>query len=217
MITELAVDASTVNAWMTAVASAVRTERDYLSQLDAAIGDGDHGVNMNRGFDAVEKALAAQGDSVPPGQLLIIAGKTLVSTVGGASGPLWGSALRRTGRTLGDADSFDGTELVAALDTGLAAVKELGAAEAGDKTMVDAFEPALAQLRSSLGSGSALDAALAAAADAAEEGAKATVPMQARKGRASYLGERSIGHQDPGATSTALIMRALAQAVDAEQ
>ena len=216
MITEPAVQAATVNAWMTAIASAVRAERDYLSQLDAAIGDGDHGTNMNRGFDAVEKALAGQGASVPPGRLLILCGKTLVSTVGGASGPLWGSALRRVGRTLGDDDSFTGADLVGALDSGLAAIQELGAAEPGDKTMVDALAPALEALRSSLDTGDPLDVALATAADAADGGARDTVPMQARKGRASYLGERSIGHQDPGATSTALIVRALAETVAAE-
>jgi dihydroxyacetone kinase-like protein len=217
MITEPAVHAATVNAWMTATASVVRAQSDYLSQLDAAIGDGDHGVNMKRGFDAVEKALAGQDPSVPPGRLLILCGKTLVSTVGGASGPLWGSALRRAGRGLGAGDSFTGAELLAGLDAGLEAIKELGAAEPGDKTMVDALEPALDTLRSSLDAEAALGSALTAAADAAEEGARATVPMQARKGRASYLGERSIGHQDPGATSTALIVRALAETVAAEQ
>jgi phosphoenolpyruvate---glycerone phosphotransferase subunit DhaL len=216
MITEPAVHAATVNAWMNATAATVAAESGYLSQLDAAIGDGDHGVNMNRGFEAVQKALAGQDGSVPPGRLLILAGKTLVSTVGGASGPLWGSALRRAGRTLGDDDSFTGADLLVALDSGLAAIKELGAAEPGDKTMVDALEPAVEALRKALDSGDSLDAALAAAADAAASGARATVPMQARKGRASYLGERSIGHQDPGATSTALIVRALARTVSAE-
>ena len=216
MITEPAVHAATVNAWMSAIASAVRSESDYLSQLDAAIGDGDHGINMNRGFEAVEKALAGQGDSLPPGRLLILSGKTLVSTVGGASGPLWGSALRRAGKALGDADTFGGPELLAALDAGLDAIKELGAAEAGDKTMVDALEPALEALRRRLEADDPLTDALVAAAGAAEQGARATVPMQARKGRASYLGERSIGHQDPGATSTALIIRALEQVVAAE-
>src|SRR3954451_2053836 len=137
MITETVVDDRTVIAWMHQAADAVRQRADYLTQLDAAIGDGDHGNNMTRGFDAVEKALAAQGGGVPPGRLLILTGKTLVSTVGGASGPLWGSAFRSMGRSLGDAQEFDGVALADALDAGLAAVVELGAAAVGDKTMVD--------------------------------------------------------------------------------
>ncbi len=213
MITEPAVQASTVNAWMTAVAAVVRAERDYLSQLDAAIGDGDHGVNMARGFDAVEKALAAQGSDLAPGRLLILSGKTLVSTVGGASGPLWGSGLRRAGRALGDEQSFTGPDLLGGLEAALDAIKDLGAAERGDKTMVDALEPALEALGSALDAGEPVEVALERAADAGEAGARETVPMQARKGRASYLGERSVGHQDPGATSTALIVRALANTV----
>jgi dihydroxyacetone kinase-like protein len=168
---------------------------------------------MRRGFDAVGKALAGQGNGTPPGRLLIVAGKTLVSTVGGASGPLWGSALRRAGRALGDAPAFDGAALLEALDAAVAGVIELGAASPGDKTMVDALGPAVAALRESLESGAAVDAAVQAAAEAAQAGAEATVPMQARKGRASYLGERSIGHQDPGATSAAIIMGALSHAV----
>src|SRR3979409_1526397 len=118
-------------------AAGVATQRDYLTQLDSAIGDGDHGTNMNRGFEAVEKALAGQNGSVPPGRLLIVAGKTLVSTVGGASGPLWGSARGRPGRSLGGADRFEGVELAAALDAAIAAVVDLGAATPGDKTMID--------------------------------------------------------------------------------
>jgi dihydroxyacetone kinase-like protein len=201
---------------MSEAAAAVRDQRDYLTQLDSAIGDGDHGTNMNRGFEAVEKALAGQNGNVPPGRLLILAGKTLVSTVGGASGPLWGSALRAAGRSLGDAESFEAPELAAALDAAIAAVIDLGAATPGDKTMIDALVPAADALRNGLDSGVALQAAVSAACEAAEEGARATVPMLARKGRASYLGERSIGHQDPGATSATLILRALERAVISE-
>ena len=207
---------TTIHAWMTLVAESVKDQRDYLTQLDAAIGDGDHGVNMDRGFDAVGKALAAQGDSLTPGKLLTVAGKTLVSTVGGASGPLWGTAFRRAGRALGDREEIDGQDLVGALQAALDGVVELGAAQPGDKTMVDALGPAIDALSASLDAGEPLDRALAAARQAAEEGAKATVPLQARKGRASYLGERSIGHQDPGATSAALIMAALQLAVERE-
>ena len=203
----------TITAWMGESAAAVRAQSEYLTQLDAAIGDGDHGINMNRGFDAVGKALAVQDGNLPPGQLLTIAGKTLVSTVGGASGPLWGTAFRRAGRALGKAESFDGEALLAALDAGVDGVVDLGAAAPGDKTMVDALRPAVDAMRDRLDAGAPLDSALAAAAAAAEDGARATVPLQARKGRASYLGERSIGHQDPGATSAALIMRALERAI----
>jgi phosphoenolpyruvate---glycerone phosphotransferase subunit DhaL len=208
------VRAATVNVWMSEAAEAIGRERDHLTQLDAAIGDGDHGVNMDRGFDAVGKALAGQDGSVPPGRLLILAGKTLVSTVGGASGPLWGTALRRAGRALGDREDLDGPALVDALDAAVAGVVELGAAAPGDKTMVDALTPAVETLRDAVARELPLGEAVAAAAEAAEEGARATVPMQARKGRASYLGERSIGHQDPGATSTALILRALERAIE---
>jgi dihydroxyacetone kinase-like protein len=168
---------------------------------------------MSRGFEAVGKALAGQGDGVAPGQLLIVAGKTLVSTVGGASGPLWGSALRRAGRALGDAQTFDGELLAAALDSAVDGVVELGAAARGDKTMIDALAPAVQRLHEGLDRGEALATALEAATAAAQAGAEATVPMRARKGRASYLGERSIGHQDPGATSVAIILAALSRAV----
>jgi dihydroxyacetone kinase-like protein len=198
------------------IAESVAAERDYLTQLDAAIGDGDHGINMDRGFGAVQKALAEQDTDVPPGRLLITAGKTLVSTVGGASGPLWGSAFRRAGRALGDAPEWDAEQLVEALAAARDGVVELGAAAPGDKTMVDALTPAVDAMRSSLDAGAGLQAAVTSAAEAAEDGARATVPLQARKGRASYLGERSIGHQDPGATSVALVMRALERAVARE-
>ena len=207
---------TTIHAWMTTIAESVKDRRDYLTQLDAAIGDGDHGVNMDRGFEAVGKALAAQDGSLSPGKLLTVAGKTLVSTVGGASGPLWGTAFRRAGRALGDREELGGEELVVALRAALDGVVELGAAQPGDKTMVDALTPAIDALQAALDAGKPLGEALAAATEAAEGGAKATVPLQARKGRASYLGERSIGHQDPGATSAALVMAALQRAVEQE-
>jgi phosphoenolpyruvate---glycerone phosphotransferase subunit DhaL len=204
----VAMNATTITTWMGEIDVSVHAERDHLVQLDAAIGDGDHGVNLSRGFDAVVRALAADEGS-PPGKLLILAGKTLVSTVGGASGPLWGSALRRAGRTLGEAPAFDFAELVAALEAALAAVVDLGAAALGDKTMVDSFTPAVAAMRAGVERGAPTGEVMRAATAAAEEGMRATIPLQARKGRASYLGPRSIGHQDPGATSTALIIRAL--------
>jgi len=208
-------DAATITSWMHEIEASVRAERDRLVQLDSAIGDGDHGTNMARGFEAVVQALGVDNGS-PPGRLLIIAGRTLVSSVGGASGPLWGSALRSGGRVLGDQATFDGAQLAEVLAAALASVKDLGTAALGDKTMVDALEPAVDTLRARIGEGESLAQALDKAAQAAEAGMRATIPMQARKGRASYLGERSVGHQDPGATSTALIIRALQRAVTPE-
>jgi dihydroxyacetone kinase-like protein len=211
------VNADTMQRWLEQAAASLHEQRDYLTQLDAAIGDADHGTNMDRGFTAVVEKLGATEGRVPPGRVLISAGGTLVSTVGGASGPLWGTALRRAGRALGDAEEFGSEELVSALDAALAGVVELGAAQEGEKTMVDALAPALRTLRESLADGASLAAAVQAAFEAGEEGMRATVPLQASKGRASYLGERSIGHQDPGATSAMLILGALARTVSAEK
>ena len=216
MITDSIVRAETITSWLGEAEQQIKANSDYLTQLDAAIGDGDHGTNMRRGFDAVGKALAGQGDATPPGQLLILAGKTLVATVGGASGPLWGSAFKHAERALHEAEEFDGHALAEGLDAAVDGVVELGAAALGDKTMVDALQPAAVALRDALESGESLAQAAQAAADAAQRGAEATVPMQARKGRASYLGERSIGHQDPGATSAAIILAALSQAIGQE-
>src|ERR1700682_3704211 len=207
-------DAATISSWMREVEASVSLQRAHLVHLDAAIGDADHGINMTRGFEAVVQALAADNGSTP-GRLLIIAGRTLVSTVGGASGPLWGSALRSGGRVLGEQTTFDGPQLVEVLAAALASVKDLGTAALGDKTMVDALEPAVETLRARIADGEPLARALDEAAAAAEAGMRGTIPLQARKGRASYLGERSVGHQDPGATSTALIVRALQRAVTA--
>ena len=209
-------DAGTVQRWLEAAAESLHEQRDYLTQLDAAIGDADHGANMDRGFTAVVEKLDGL-DGATPGKLLTTAGSTLVSKVGGASGPLWGTALRRAGRALGDDATFDEQALAAALEAALAGVVELGAAQEGDKTMVDALAPAVRALREELGGGGSLTSAVAAARAAAEEGMRATVPLQASKGRASYLGERSIGHQDPGATSTALILAALERALSEGQ
>ena len=206
-------DVALARDWVQAIAAAMDTHKDRLTQLDSAIGDADHGANMHRGFTA---ALAAQ-DSFEPdgvGRLLVKIGTTLISSVGGASGPLYGTAFRAAGRALSTADP-EPAELLAALRSGLDAVQALGAAAPGDKTMVDAFLPALDAFEEELRSGGDLAAASSRAAAAAGEGARATVPLQARKGRASYLGPRSIGHQDPGATSTALIFEALATAVAA--
>jgi phosphoenolpyruvate---glycerone phosphotransferase subunit DhaL len=210
------VDAETVQRWLQGAAASLKENRDYLTQLDAAIGDADHGANMDRGFTAVVTKLEADDAPDAPGPMLVAAGSTLVSTVGGASGPLWGSALRRAGRAIGSGDEFDGAQLAGALRAALDGVVELGAAEEGDKTMVDSLAPAVRALDESLQGGASIADALATAQAAGEEGMRATVPLLAQKGRASYLGERSIGHQDPGATSTALILAALAQSVAAE-
>jgi dihydroxyacetone kinase-like protein len=212
---EANVNTGTVQRWIAEAASTFHEQRDYLTQLDAAIGDADHGTNMDRGFTALLEKV--DGFDGPPGKLLTTAGSTLVSTVGGASGPLWGTALRRAGRSLGNVDEFDGIQLAAAFEAALDGVVELGAAQEGDKTMVDALGPAVRVFRASIDEGAPVAAALAAAREAAEQGMKATVPLQAQKGRASYLGERSIGHQDPGATSTVLLLAALERSVASEQ
>jgi dihydroxyacetone kinase-like protein len=211
------VDAATVRRWLEGSAAALHEQRDYLTQLDAAIGDADHGTNMDRGFSSVVAKLAELEGTEAPGRILVTAGSTLVSTVGGASGPLWGTALRRAGRALGDGATFEGPALVTALAAALDGVVELGAAQPGDKTMVDALEPAVRTLQQELDAGKTTTEALASAHAAAEEGMQSTVPLQATKGRASYLGERSIGHQDPGATSTVIILRALELAVAADR
>ncbi|MCO5969392.1 dihydroxyacetone kinase subunit DhaL [Actinoallomurus soli] len=193
--------------WIERFAELVAADADRLTRLDAAIGDGDHGANLNRGLRAAVEAL---GPDLPPGKVLMTAGRALVSKTGGASGPLYGGALRRAGKALGDAADADATALAAALRAALDAVQQLGKAVEGDKTMVDALTPAVAAYEAAAGDGPA--AAARAALDAAEKGAEATVPLQARKGRASYLGPRSVGHLDPGAASTVLLFRALADA-----
>ncbi|MBV2363277.1 dihydroxyacetone kinase subunit DhaL [Streptomonospora nanhaiensis] len=201
-------DIELARAWVRAVAVAVEKNREHLSDLDAAIGDGDHGANLNRGFAAAAEAVEAlQPETV--GAVLVKAGTTLVSKVGGASGPLYGSALRAAGKRLTGA-SADPAEVAAALAAGLEEVRRLGGAQPGDKTMVDAYTPAVEAFTAAAERGAALAEAAQAAATAAEDGARATEPLQARKGRASYLGERSKGHEDPGAASTALVFRALA-------
>ncbi|MEV5706695.1 dihydroxyacetone kinase subunit DhaL [Actinoallomurus sp. NPDC052274] len=193
--------------WIERFAELVAADADRLTGLDAAIGDADHGVNLNRGLRA---AVEAVGPDLPPGKVLMAAGRALVSKTGGASGPLYGGALRRAGKALGDAADVDAAALAGALRAALDAVQDLGKAVEGDKTMVDALAPAVAAYAAAAGDGPAI--AARAALDAAEKGAEATVPLQARKGRASYLGPRSVGHLDPGAASTVLLFRALADA-----
>ena len=195
-------DADFFRRWMTATAASVDREADRLTALDSAIGDADHGSNMQRGFTAVVTALEKETPDTP-GAVLTLVGRLLISTVGGASGPLYGTLLRRTGKALGDAAEVSEGQLAEALRAGVDGVMALGKATPGDKTMIDALVPAV----DALGDG------FAAARSAAEEGAVATIPLQARKGRASYLGERSVGHQDPGATTVALLMTAATRAL----
>ena len=203
-------DSDFIRSWIQAVAEDVAAHRDYLTQLDAAIGDADHGVNMDRGFAS---ALDALGDADgPPGRILEEVGNTIVYKVGGAAGPLYGSALRSAGVALADAPTFDGEALLAALRAGLDSIQRLGAAVEGDKTIVDAWGPAISAFERELRSGGSVAEAASRAAVAAEEGARETVPLHARKGRASYLGPRSVGHQDPGATSSYLLLKCAADA-----
>jgi len=200
----------TLVAWLRRFTELVTDQRAYLTELDSAIGDADHGANMSRGMTAVIEKL----DGATPGaadELFKTVGMTLVTSVGGASGPLYGTFFLRMGMTAGAVASFDGAALGTALRAGLEGVVARGKAEAGDKTMFDAMEPALRAYDAALKDGSTVPQAAAAAAKAAEAGRDATAPLVARKGRASYLGERSAGHLDPGATSTALLFQALAE------
>lgn len=194
-------------AWIQLLAQVLRDAKEELTALDSAIGDADHGINMDRGFQAVLAKLPTypEGDV---GALLKGVGMTLVSTVGGASGPLYGTFfLQFGGATAGKAEA-EPAELAGALDAGVAGIQRLGKAEPGDKTMLDALIPARDAMRAAVDQGASVADALAAAVAAAEQGMLATIPLVARKGRASYLGERSAGHQDPGATSSYLLLKA---------
>jgi dihydroxyacetone kinase-like protein len=210
-------DAEVFRAWIVSAAEVIEANRDHLTQLDAAIGDADHGINLSRGFTAVLGALGPKDPenkaSKTPGAILTLTGNTLISKVGGASGPLYGTAFRRAGKALGDAADVDLPALAAALEAALAGVQQLGAAREGDKTMVDALAAASRAFSKTVAEGASLDEALQSLVEAARAGAEATISMQALKGRASYLGPRSVGHEDPGAASTALILGALKDAV----
>jgi dihydroxyacetone kinase-like protein len=208
----LLVDATTVRAWIELIAHDVRENKDHLTHLDSAIGDADHGVNLVRGFDAVLVALKETSPETP-GAVLTTVGNTLISKVGGASGPLYGTAFRRAGKAMGTEPDVSAELLGTALQAALDGVAGLGAAAEGDKTMIDALAPAVRAYQQALAAGAPITTAVNAAANAAAAGAEATIPMQALKGRASYLGPRSVGHQDPGATSTAIVLSALATTV----
>jgi dihydroxyacetone kinase-like protein len=201
-----------LDAWVRRFAALVSENKDHLTELDAAIGDADHGSNLDRGMTAAVAALDDLGPTTA-GPLFSKVGMTLVSTVGGASGPLFGTLFLRMGTSLGDGDSVDAGQVAAALRAGLDGVEARGKAQPGDKTMYDALSPAVDALDKALGEGADLADGLSRARDAAVEGRDATIPMLARKGRASYLGERSVGHQDPGATSVALLLQAAADTI----
>jgi phosphoenolpyruvate---glycerone phosphotransferase subunit DhaL len=198
-----------VVAWITLSAARLQEAKAYLTELDSAIGDADHGINMDKGFQkVVEKLPSMPADDI--GALLKGIGSTLVSTVGGASGPLYWGFFTKFGATVAGKTGIDISELATGLEAGVADIQNRGKAEPGDKTMVDTFLPALGALRAAIDRGDAPADALAAAVAAAEQGMLATIPLVARKGRASYLGERSAGHQDPGATSSHLLLKAMA-------
>lgn len=206
----MSLDAAWARRWIELAAADVAEQRDYLVDLDRAIGDGDHGENMDRGFKAAVEALG-QAQPASVAEVLKTVAKTLMSTVGGAAGPLYGTAFLRASKAAGDGD-LDGAGVAAVIAGTLDGIQARGKATTGEKTMVDAWTPALEAARAAAESGSDPAAVLEAAATAAEAGAAATEPMRATKGRASYLGERSIGHLDPGAVSTSLILRAAVRA-----
>ncbi len=206
----MSLDVTWARRWIELAAADVAQQRDYLVDLDRAIGDGDHGENMDRGFKAALEALG-QAQPASVAEVLKTVAKTLMSTVGGAAGPLYGTAFLRASKAAGDGD-LDGAGVAAVIAGALDGIQARGKATTGEKTMVDAWAPALEAARAAAESGSDPAAVLEAAATAAEAGAAATEPLRATKGRASYLGERSIGHLDPGAVSTSLILRAAVRA-----
>jgi dihydroxyacetone kinase-like protein len=197
--------------WVRSFASTVSENKEYLTQLDAAIGDADHGVNMDRGMTAV----VAKLDGLPEGDvgnLFKTVGMTLVSTVGGAGGPLYGTLFLQLGTAVAGKGELEASDWAAALEAAVNGVQMRGKAEPGDKTMVDALIPGRNAFAAALDEGASFEDALRRSADAAEEGTRETIPLVARKGRASYLGERSAGHQDPGATSSSMLLRTAAEA-----
>jgi dihydroxyacetone kinase-like protein len=207
-------DSSAVRAWLEATARVLQENRAALTELDAAIGDADHGINMDRGFKRVLAQITTASQADLPG-LLKTAGMSLLSTVGGAAGPLYGSLFLKAAKAAEGKPSLGTADLGEVLQAALDGVVERGKAAPGAKTMVDALTPAVAEYRAAAASGAGMGEAAQRMVAAAERGMRDTIPMRATKGRASYLGERSIGHQDPGATSSYLILRALAEVIAA--
>ncbi len=198
-----------LTACLRRIATVLREQRQYLTDLDSPIGDADHGTNMDRGFTAVQAKLDGAAGQEPAAQLKLVA-MTLISTVGGASGPLYGTAFLRAATALAGKPALTLDDCVAGMNAAVQGIRDRGKATTGEKTMLDALVPAQEALSAAATEGMSLQEAFARAATAAEAGAQATIPLLATKGRASYLGERSIGHQDPGATSSALMLRAVA-------
>jgi phosphoenolpyruvate---glycerone phosphotransferase subunit DhaL len=206
----MSVSGEQVRAWIQRFTAAVAENKEYLTELDSAIGDADHGINMNRGMQAASAKIEAV-DPADIGALLKSVGMTLVSTVGGAGGPLYGTLFLQMGTATAGKAALDAGDWADALEAAVKGVQARGKAEPNDKTMVDALLPAAQVMREAVDDGASLADALRRSAAAAEEGMKATIPLVARKGRASYLGDRSAGHQDPGATSSWLLLQAAAE------
>lgn len=210
------IESDCVLKFLEVVAARIKEQRDYLTELDAAIGDADHGVNLDRGFSAViSKLPTLTGRDI--GSILRTVGTTLVSTVGGASGPLYGTAFLRAGAAAADRFQLDPYEFVVVLEAALRGIETRGKATRGEKTMLDAIAPFVDTLKTGLEANEDPLIALRRAVAACEEGMRATIPMLATKGRASYLGERSIGHQDPGATSACLMARAMLDVIEGRE
>ena len=199
--------------WLEKTAAVLKDNKEYLTELDAAIGDADHGINMDRGFRKVMEKLPTVADK-DIGNILKTIGMTLISSVGGAAGPLYGTFYLRSGMAVPSKEELRNDDLVKMLQAGVDGIVQRGRAQLEDKTMFDTWAPALEALKASLADSGDQVEALRAAVAAGEQGMKDTIPLQARKGRASYLGERSIGHQDPGATSSYLILNALLETME---
>lgn len=199
--------------WLEATAGVIEENRQYLTDLDSPIGDADHGINMDRGFKKIVSKLPGVEEK-DIGAILKTSGMALITSVGGAAGPLYGTFLMDAGKAVAGKMELSDDDLVALLDAGLKGVVRIGKTNLEDKTMVDALHPAVEALRKACADGKDTIEALHLMTDAAHQGMKATIPMLARKGRASYLGERSIGHQDPGATSSYLLLKTLMETVE---
>lgn len=205
-------DSKKVVEILTQISEQIQMEKEFLTELDNVIGDGDHGINMARGFKEVEKKLPdLTGKDI--GAILKAVGMTLVSTVGGASGPLYGTAFMKAGAAVGDKTEIDGGDFIAALEAAVGGIEMRGKAHEGEKTMLDALIPALNAMKKSYAENKDFKAALTQGVAAAEEGVEYTKTIIATKGRASYLGERSIGHQDPGATSSCLMLKVISRMI----
>jgi len=195
-------------AWLQKLAGVMKDNKDFLTELDAAIGDADHGINMDRGFGRVLEKLPSVKEK-DLGTILKTVGMTLMSSVGGASGPLYGTFYMKAGMALAGKEEIDAPHLLALLKAGIEGILQRGRPERGDKTLYDVWAPVLETVEAAINNGASVKDAVAKAAEAAEKGVQDTIPLQARKGRASYLGERSIGHRDPGAMSSCLMIQAL--------